>query len=224
MHFSGLSETTGPQRLAFAAAAFAVVAVLPLPLSWPARCLLGWIAAAAVDLGLAAWLASGFTAGRIRQRAQAQDESALVLFLVMVVAVCASVAAIVVVLTQAKGLPAGQRALQLGLSAAALAASWLWIHTLFAFHYAHRYYQSEDEKADADKRADSAGLDFPGTEDPDYYDFLYHALVIGMTSQVSDVQVTGHHMRRVTTVHGLLAFVFNVVLLALGINAMASAL
>ncbi|QHI97165.1 DUF1345 domain-containing protein [Xylophilus rhododendri] len=219
MHFS---ETTGPQRLAYAALAFIVVALLPLPIEWPARGLLAWIAAAAIDLGLAARLASGFDACRIRERAKAQDESAWVLFLVMVVALCASVAAIVLLIGHAKNLPPAQRVLQLLLSALALAASWLWIHSLFAFHYSHLYYQSEDEKAE--NAADSAGLDFPGPEDPEYFDFLYHALVIGMTSQVSDVQVTTGRMRRLTTVHALLAFVFNVVLLALGINALASAL
>ena len=217
-----LSETTGPQRLAYAAITFGVVALLPLPIEWPARGLLAWIAAAAVDLGLAARLASGFDACHIRQRAKVQDESMAVLFLVMVVAVCASVAAIVLLLSHAKSLPPGERALQLVLSALALASSWLWIHTLFAFHYAHRYYLGEDEKAA--NAADSAGLDFPGTEDPDYFDFLYQALVVGMTSQVSDVQVTTSSMRRLTAAHGLLSFVFNVVLLALGINALASAL
>ena len=217
-----LSETTGPQRLAYAGLAFVVVALLPLPMEWPARGLLAWIAAAAVDIGLAARLASGFDAGRIRERAKAQDESAVVLFLVMVVALCASVAAIVLLLSHAKGLPAGQRVLLLVLCALALAASWMWIHTLFAFHYSHLYYQAEDLKADP--VADSAGLDFPGADDPDYFDFWYHALVVGMTSQVSDVQVTTRGMRRLTAVHALLAFVFNVVLLALGINALASAL
>jgi uncharacterized membrane protein len=221
MHFS---ETTGRQRLAYAGLTFVIVALLPLPLALPTRGLLAWIAAAVVDLGLAALLATSFDAGRIRQRAKAQDESGLVLFLVMLVALCASVAAIVLLLSHAKTLPPAQRFLQLGLSALALASSWLWIHTLFAFHYSHLYYQSEDEKAEGDDRADSAGLDFPGPADPEYFDFLYHALVIGMTSQVSDVQVTTGSMRKLTTLHGVLSFVFNVVLLALGINALASAL
>ncbi|WPB58481.1 DUF1345 domain-containing protein [Xylophilus sp. GOD-11R] len=217
-----LSDTTGPQRLAFSGIAFVAVSLLPLPLTWQTRGLLAWIAAAVVDLGLAARLAGGFDAVRIRQRAREQDESAWVLFLVMVVALCASVAAIVLLLSHARSLPPAQRALQLALSAAALAASWLWIHSLFAFHYSHLYYQLEDEKAE--NAADTAGLDFPGKGDPDYFDFLYHALVIGMTSQVSDVQVTTSRMRRLTAVHGLLSFVFNVVILALGINALASAL
>lgn len=217
-----ISETTATQRLSSAAIAFLVVALLPLPIEWPARGLLAWITAAVVDLGLAALLATGFDAGRIRQRAKAQDESGWVLFLVMVIALCASVAAIVVLLSHAKTLPPGERFLQLVLSFLALASSWLWIHTLFGFHYSHLYYQSEDEKAE--NAADSAGLDFPGPADPEYFDFLYHALVIGMTSQVSDVQVTTSRMRKLTTVHGVLSFVFNVVMLALGINALASAL
>ena len=140
----------------------------------------------------------------------------MVLFLVMVLAVCASVAAIVVLLRQSKGMSPDAQALHVALSVLALAASWLWIHVLFAFHYASRYYQS--------KGGPGAGLAFPQCDAPDYFDFLYPALVVGMTSQVSDVQVTSSRMRRLTALHGLLSFAFNVVVLAMGINVVASSL
>ena len=68
------------------------------------------------------------------------------------------------------------------------------------------------------------GLDFPGELDPDYFDFLYFSFVIGMTSQVSDVQVTSRDMRRITLIHGVLAFAFNMLVLALSINVVASAI
>ena len=221
-----LTETTGLQRLGYAAAAGVLVYAAATPLAPTVRLLLAWVAAGTADLGLAWLLARHFDAPRIRGRAKAQDESAAVLFLAMVVALCASVVAVVVLLQQTHDLPPPQRGAHVALSMLALATSWLWIHTLFAFRYAHRYYQGEDGGADAPDahKAASGGLDFPGKEDPDYFDFLYQALVVGMTSQVSDVQVTSSSMRRLVTVHGLMAFVFNVVLLALGVNVTASLL
>ena len=45
-----------------------------------------------------------------------------------------------------------------------------------------------------------------------------------MTCQVSDVQVTSRRMRRLTLGHGLIAFLFNTVVLALCINILASLL
>jgi uncharacterized membrane protein len=226
-HFS---QTTGPQRLVYAVVAGTAAALAPWPLDKPGRALVGWIVTAAIYLGLSAWLALEFDSPQIRQRAKAQHESTVVLFLVMVLAVCASVAAIVVLLRQAKGMSPDARALHVALSAMALAASWLWIHVLFAFHYAHRYYQAQDvpegapKDAPKERGAEGPGLAFPQCDAPDYFDFLYHALVVGMTSQVSDVQVTSGRMRRVTALHGLLSFAFNVVVLAMGINVVASSL
>jgi uncharacterized membrane protein len=63
---------------------------------------------------------------------------------------------------------------------------------------------------------------FPGKEDPDYWDFLYYSLVVAMTAQVSDVQVTSKAIRRLTTVHGVASFFFNVAVLALTVNIVSS--
>jgi len=90
---------------------------------------------------------------------------------------------------------------------------------VFAFHYARRYYHDEEHTA-----AQEGGLEFPGGLDPDYWDFAYYAFVVGMTSQVSDVRVLSTRMRKLTLVHGVLAFIFNVVVLALSINIIASAI
>ncbi|XAH21289.1 DUF1345 domain-containing protein [Xylophilus sp. GW821-FHT01B05] len=222
-HFT---ETTGPQRLAYAALIGVLVALAPLPLKPAAHGLLAWVCAGVVDLALAWQLARGFGVERIRARAQAQDQSAVVLFLAMVVALCASVAAIGTLLLQSHDLPPGQRSAHLMLALLALVVSWFWIHTLFAFRYAHLYYQHEAHAghgASAKERANRAGLDFPGGQDPDYLDFLYYAVVVGMAAQVSDVQVTSRPMRRLTTVHGLISFAFNMLLLALGVNLAAAA-
>ena len=211
-----LSETTGPQRLTYGLAAGVGVALLPVPMIWPFRALLGWCVGAAVYLVLAWWLAEVFDAKNTRQRAQAQDESSVVLFGVMVLAMLACVASITLLLQQVKQLEGTERVLHMALAMVALALSWLFIQTIFAFRYAHRYYQ--EEKRD---EPDGPGLVFPNQANPDYFDFLYYSFVIGMTSQVSDVQVSSREMRRLTLGHGILSFAFNVLIVALTINVLA---
>ena len=214
-----LSETTGPQRLMYGLATALLVVIVPLPVAWPFHGLLAWCVGLAVYLGLAWWLCASFDASRTRERAQAQDEPSMVLFLVLLLATIACVVAIAVLIQQSRDLSGLQRALYIGLSVVALAASWLFIQTIFTFHYAHRYYQEEKEK-----EPDGPGLVFPGGQDPDYFDFLYYAHVVGMTSQVSDVQVTSREMRRLTLLHGLLSFAFNLLIVALSINVVAGLL
>lgn len=214
-----LSETTGPQRLGFGLLVGLITAALPVPTGWQVRGLLGWCVGVGVYLLLAWWLCVRFDAQRTRERAQAQDEPNVVLFLLMLLATLACVAAIVAMMQQTRELSGLQRTLHVALSMGALATSWLFIQTMFAFHYAHRYYQAEQRQ-----QPDRAGLQFPGGLDPDYFDFLYYAHVVGMTSQVSDVQVTSRDMRRLTLLHGVLSFGFNMLILALSINVVAGAL
>ena len=211
-----LSETTGPQRLTYGLAAGVGVALLPVPMGWPLRALLGWCVGAAVYLVLAWWLAEVFDDKNTRQRAQAQDEPSVVLFGVMVLAVLACVASITLLLQQVKQLQGTERVLHMALAMVALALSWLFIQTIFAFRYAHRYYQ--EEKRD---EPDGPGLVFPNQANPDYFDFLYYSFVVGMTSQVSDVQVSSREMRRLTLGHSILSFAFNVLIVALTINVLA---
>ena len=231
---SHLSETTGPQRLLVGLLAGLAGAALPLPLVWQFRGLLGWSLGVAVYLALAWWLCERFDAERTRERAQAQDEPSVVLFLLMLLATLACVAAIVVMMQQGRDLSGVARTLHIAVSVVALIASWLFIHTIFAFRYAHRYYQEEQvqEKQDQAKQEQGKkteqdggpGLQYPGGQDPDYFDLLYYSYVVGMTSQVSDVQVTSREMRRLTMVHSVLSFAFNMLILALSINVVAGAL
>jgi hypothetical protein len=132
-----LSETTGLQRLSYGLVAGLLTAALPLPLAWPLRGLLGWCAGIGVYLLLAWWLCMGFDARRTRERAQAQDEPSVVIFLVLVLATLACVGAIVFMMQHTRDLSGLARTLHVALSMAALAASWLFIQAIFAFHYAH---------------------------------------------------------------------------------------
>jgi uncharacterized membrane protein len=165
------------------------------------------------------WLAVAFDAERTRARAQAQDQPGVMLFALLLLSVFASFAAIALMLQHVKDLSGVQRAAHLGLSMLALASTWLLMQTIFAFRYAHVYYQEELRD-----HAHGAGLDFPGKLPPDYFDFLYYAHVVGMTSQVSDVVVTSRQMRRLTLMHSVSAFGFNMLVLALSINVMAGAI
>lgn len=208
------------QRLA-AALAVAIVSYVAQPdsVSWHTRLVASWDAGTVVYL-LLAWLIIGCAdAQSTRAHALAQDTSGYIIFLFVVAAACASIVAIGFVVATIHGLAFWPKTWHLALTIIALISSWLLIQTVFAFHYARRYYRDELRE-----KADSGGLAFPGGGDPDYMDFAYYSFVVGMTSQTSDVQATSRAIRQMTLLHGVLAFIFNIAVLALSINTIASAI
>jgi uncharacterized membrane protein len=205
-------------RLA-SALVLATAAFLAQPefISWHTRAVVSWDLGTIVYLALAWWLIASADATGTRDHVLSQDQSSYLIFLFVVSAACASIVAIGFVAGTIKELAFWPRAWHLALTIGALVSSWLLIQTVFAFHYARRYY----DRAGRDS-AEPAELLFPGKQEPDYLDFAYYSFVIGMTSQVSDVAVTSRRMRRLTLIHGFLAFVFNIAVLALSINIIAS--
>jgi len=199
----------------------AVIAYFAQPetISWSTRLVASWDVGTLVYLGLAWTIIARADAQSTRGHALAQDTSGYIIFLFVLGAACASVVAIGFVVAKIHDLAFWSKAWHLALTIAALISSWVLIQTVFAFHYARRYYLDELQQPQS-----SGGLAFPGGADPDYMDFAYYSFVVGMTSQVSDVQVTSPVMRRMTLVHGVLAFIFNIAVLALSINTIASAL
>jgi len=187
--------------------------------SWHARVVASWDLAAVTYLGLAWMLVSKTDAKVTRDHVLSQDFSGYVIFLFVVGASFASIVALGFVVGPIRDLPFWSRAWHLVLTVVALVLSWLLIHTVFAFHYAHRYYAGPHSRSPED-----APLLFPGGREPDYMDFMYYSFVVGMTSQVADVAVASHAMRRLTMVHGVIAFVFNIAVLALSINIFATVL
>ncbi len=151
-----------------------------------------------------------------RRRAKTHDQAAYVIFLLVTTAACASVVAIGFVMGDVKSLDFWPKVLHLGLSIAALLLSWMLIHTVFAVHYARRYYAPASAH-----EGPAGGLRFPGVDEPNYFDFAYYSFVLGMTSQVSDVSVTTAQMRRTTLAHGVLSFIFNIAVLAVSINVIS---
>lgn len=152
----------------------------------------------------AAWRIDTSSPDVIRERAAASDEGILVILLVTLAAVALSFTAIFG-LVNAPG--AGHLPLFL-LSLASVPLGWLSLHTVMAWHYAHEYYGPGTE----------GGLDFPGTKEPEVWDFLYFSFVVGMTAQVSDVQITDGGLRRLVLLHGVVSFFFNTVIVALAVN------
>ena len=94
---------------------------------------------------------------------------------------------------------------------ATLAVAWLFANSVYALHYAHLAYLHGGPEG-------SGGIDFPGTQRPDYMDFVYFAFTLGMTFQTSDVTISDPAVRRTVTFHCLAAFFFNIGVLAFTIN------
>lgn len=158
---------------------------------------------------------------KLRGRAQQQDVGRTAIFIFVVVVACAALFAVGFLVSVNKGDIRGHFTVHLALALATVVFSWSAMHTVFGLHYAHAFYGDSDEFAQ-DRHA--AGLEFPGERMPDYFDFAYFSFVIGMTCQVSDVQITSRRMRRLALVHGVLSFGFNTVILALLINTVSSLL
>lgn len=158
------------------------------------------------------------TPEKMRRNAQSQDEGRVVILSLITAAACASLLAIGFMLNDTKEVPTNVLILHIALSLVTIIGSWLLVHTIFALHYAHGYYQ-DGSKTLSECKAN--GLDFPSDIEPDYWDFLYFSFVIGMTSQVSDVEVSSRKLRRLALVHGVLSFFFNTAILAMSINIIA---
>jgi len=202
--------------------AIGVLLYVCFPGSWGAavRSATAWIGA---TIAFLAWTVLAIGSARpehLRERARRQDPKAWIIFALAILAALASLIAVPVLLRGQHGESATEMALRMVLVAGVVITAWLLTHTMFAVHYAHGFY-GDGPKPGPDDRG---GVQFPGEgHHPDFWDFLYFSLVIGMTCQVSDVQITGSHIRRLATIHGALSFFFNTVILAITVNLVVNA-
>jgi uncharacterized membrane protein len=181
----------------------------------PTKLLAGWDAGVALYLVLMQSIIWRCDIDHLRKRASEQDEGAFAILLLTIAAALASLVAIVFELGGLKQATPSEAVSQVLLVIATILLSWSFIHTIFAIHYAHEYYgERRDGKI--------GGLNFPEDNEPDYLDFLYFSLVVGLTSQVSDVAVTSKVIRRVVALHGVLSFFFNLTILALTVNMISN--
>ncbi len=151
---------------------------------------------------------------QMQQQAKKQDESKWVIMLIVLLAITMSLVAILVQLSQ---LPSGhyEKLGHVALALLTIISAWLFMHTVFALHYAHDFYMA------LSRNEENGGLEFPGTEHPTYPDFLYFSYIIGTSAQTADVSITNKHMRLLNLFHAVLSFGFNTTILAICINVAA---
>ena len=199
-----------------------VASALLLPAHWRAatRILTGWNLATWLYIVLVGLLMRKATPTSIRRRALMTDESRFVVLTLATLAAIVSLAAIFVQLGNVKDAVGLAKAMHLGLACATILSSWIFIHLMFAQHYAHEFFLERDAEKllPEDERG---GLRFPGARKPQFVDFLYFSFVIGCASQTADVETTSAEMRVITLLHGVISFFFNTTVLALTINIAA---
>ncbi|HET9819327.1 MAG TPA: DUF1345 domain-containing protein [Rhodanobacteraceae bacterium] len=196
--------------VACAAIFIALVVVLLLGGMPPDRSvLLAFDAAAVIFLAAIVVMISRSDNRSMRGRARKEDEGYWGFLL------GSAAVATVALVALAMELHAGKHAdgLQIALAVSSVIVAWLFLNTIFALHYAHEFY--------GDSGSQHGGLEFPVKTDPDYWDFVYFAFVIGMTFQVSDVQIGARTIRHVALAHSVIAFFFNVIVIAVSVNIVA---
>jgi uncharacterized membrane protein len=156
---------------------------------------------------------------QIRELSKREDGSRLYVFSLVILTSFVSMLT-VLLLMRSQSIKATPQIIFMPVAIGSMLFSWIMVHTIFAFHYAHLYYGNDTD--DSTKHAE--GLKFPGSEKPGYFDFAYFSFVIGMTFQVSDVEVTSPSIRRLVLLHGLLSFGLNTFVVALTINLIAGLL
>ncbi len=196
-----------------------VAVLLPATAPYSVRLAVSWDIGVTVFLALTVWVMQQCPPERMPETVLANDQGRVGTLLFVLLATGVSLAAIFFLLQKAKGADGGPPAVHVVLAVLTIVCSWVFTHVMFALHYAHRYYRDDPDTPQADA---TGGLEFPGDEPPHYWDFVYFSFVIGMTSQVSDVQVTSRAMRNLVLWHGVLSFAFYTIVLALSINIVAS--
>ena len=156
------------------------------------------------------------TSQQIREQSKVQDSSRTIIFFIILIATLASFLAVLLLLIT-KHQARSTETVHLIIAITGMVLSWFLIHTIFTLRYAHIFYGDDDEKPGTH----AGGLEFPDDKKPDYLDFAYFAFVLGMTFQVSDVQITSKRLRRIAMFHGLLSFGYNTIMIALTINLIA---
>ena len=190
--------------------------LVPNPVISSTRFIFAWDALLICFIGLTLPMMMECDETKIRARAASQDEGQHFVLALAVIAAVFSIIAIAAQLSLAKNEHGLLKAARVVLAFATVAGSWFFVQLIFALHYAHEYY-GPDDGGDAQR----GGLNFPDDDQPDYWDFLHFATIIGVAAQTADVAFTTKSLRHTGTVHGMVAFVFNTVVLALTINLLA---
>jgi len=189
------------------------IELLPLEWDWVSRFLLGWNVSVWCYLLFMAWMMGHATTAKVAQLAEQEDRAELAIIAFMSIASAASLAAIILELATVKDLTQFQKGVHYLVTAATVSGSWLFIGTIFTFHYAKLYYRSPKEQR---------ALLFPDLHpQPNYWDFLYFSFTIAVAAQTSDIALTTRSIRKTALAQSVLSFWFNMAILGLSINIAA---
>lgn len=200
------------------AAFVGVVLVLASPSRWDwiVRILFGWNGAIFVLVPLTYIWMRKLDARALRARYQEEDPTAPLILLVTVISALLSVLGIIALLSTAKQVPPGERAAHSLLACMTIVSSWALVHTMFTIRYADMFYSVLD--------GEPPPLSFPDTAEPLFWDFVYFAFTIGVACQTADVSTRQTDIRKMVTIHSVIAFVFNLAILGFAINVSAGLL
>ena len=197
----------------FISAALGLITMLVLPATLITRMLIGWDVGVLIYLAAAAVVMTRCSSvSEMQSNAAAQDEGGFAILVLSIAAAVASLGAIFAELSTIER-TSPSYGLYIALAIGTVVLSWAFTHTIFALHYAHAFYGGHLRKS---------GLSFPGDGQPDYWDFVYFAFVIGMTFQVSDVAITHKSIRRMVVAHGALSFFFTAAIISVTVNIAAN--
>ncbi|RYZ93734.1 MAG: DUF1345 domain-containing protein [Sphingobacteriaceae bacterium] len=186
--------------------------------SVPATAITVWIAFSVTVMVLDWIIILSAHPREIRKIASLEDSSRTIIFLFVLIASLVSLIAIYLLLKSYKGQAESEASGNIILAMVEVVTSWFMVHTLFAMRYAHLYYDAANTNRALNTHN---GLQFPDETQPDYLDFVYFSFVVGMTFQVSDVEISSRRIRRLALVHGLVSFAFNTAIVALSINVIS---
>ncbi len=199
-----------PRFIAFMAIAVIGAIVAIPPLGWRIGSMAAFDTAALIFL-IICWPLLHSQPDGMRETSRRNDANRAVLLLITAIVSLTILIAVASELMQ-KGAP---KPPIVALIIGTLVLTWVFSNTVYALHYAHLFYS-----LDGDGEGDAGGIEFPKTPEPDYWDFIYFSFCLGMTFQVSDMDITSGRIRRVVTAHCLAAFVFNLGVLAFTINSL----
>lgn len=165
-------------------------------------------------IAMMGWMVAKLTPDDLRKNAKEDDEGITVVVLLALGVIGFCCVEIFIVLNQKNQTDIWPMLIAI----AGAPLGWLMFHMMVAFHYANMFYR----RGENGEPQDPPPLDFPETKEPGPWEFLYYSMVIGMTAQTSDVEVQCTAMRRTTTLHSLVSFLFNTVLIAMSVNAVVS--
>ena len=117
-------------------------------------------------------------------------------------------------------------ALSISLTIGTIFITWLMIQVIFAMQYAYLYF-SEAQAGNIlplafPETMIESTTDYRTPADVRFEDFFYCAVAIGTSGQTADIAFISRAGRKLATLHSIIAFVFNLVVIALLINIIAT--